>query len=624
MSFWQVAGSGGFLDLETTFGYKITQMPGMGMAPLNNISSTYGLLDGALYQRTRTEAKQFTLIGTLRGSTIPDLHAKRRNLISAIAPDRNGSPGQPVLLRYSGGACTLQASAFYRSGMELGNVRARTEANISFTFEQFDPYWEKTTNSSAALTVQSTFTASYIAQRAACGTWGAVGTGTNGEVKVLTSGSDGTLYAGGAFTTAGGGTACRIAKFSTARVWSSVGNAFNDTCNDIVIHPNGVLYAMGSFTLASATAASRVAQWSGTAWANLGNAVNGTVNSGTLSKTGDLYISGSFTTASGFSACRVARWNIDRWRSVGAGVNAEVKKIVFDGASELYAIGAFTTACATGACGVARFNLTDWWRPLGTGGLRAAAGVGLGLAGIVLPNGNLFIGGNFDQADATSACYAVQWNGAGYNSVSNHVNDDINGLWPLYNNAGLVVSGVFTLLGGLVIARNKGYWNGSAWLPFDIELPGQDDISSAYSASTGELTLGFGNGGTASAAGVTAITNTGTAATYPILTASAPTSLVADGEGLMRLTQLINYTTGDAIYFNLSMVAGEVVTLDLRPNRKTFTSNFRGNIINAILPGSNLTTWKLLAGVNNISTWLTGGSGAVTLSWTDRFWSVDN
>ncbi len=623
MGLWQVAGSAGFEDLETVYGFKITQFPGAGMAPLNNISSTYGLLDGALYQRTRTEAKQFTLIGTLRGSTVANLHQRRRNLISVIAPDRAGSPGQPVLLRYTGGASTLQASCFYAGGLELGNVRARTESNIAFSFDQFDPFWDKITSSSAALTVQSTFTASYIAQRAACGTWGAVGTGTNGEVKTLTSGPDGTLYTGGAFTTAGGTTACRIAQFSPARVWSKVGNAFNNDCNDIVIHPSGTLYAVGAFTVASATAASRVAQWSGTAWANLGNAVNGTVNSAVLSKTGDLYISGSFTTASGFSACRVARWNIDRWRSVGAGVNAEVKKIVFDSASELYAIGTFTTACATTACGVARFNLTDWWRPLGSSGLRAAAGVGLGNTGVVLPNGNLIIGGNFDQADATSACYAVQWNGAGYNGVSNHTDNDINGLWPLYGG-GLVVTGVFVILGGFIRSSTNAYWNTSTWIPFDITLPSGDDISAAYSASTGELTLGFSLAGTASAAGVTAVTNGGTAATFPILTASAPTSPVNDSEGFMRLTQLINYTTGDAIYFNLNMVPGEVVTLDLRPNRKTFTSNFRGNIISAILPGSNLTTWRLLAGVNNVSTWITGGSGAAALSWTERFWSIDN
>ena len=374
MSFWQVAGSAGFLDLETIFGFKVTQQPGQGMAPVSNISSAYGLLDGALYQRTRTEAKEFTLIGTLRGSTVADLHAKRRNLISAISPDRNGSPGQPVLLRYTGGASTLVASAFYKNGMELGDVRARTESNIALSFDQFDPYWEKTTSSSATLTVQSTFTASYIAQRAACGTWGAVGTGTNGEVKALTAGSDGTLYAGGSFNTAGGTTACRIAQFSPARVWSKVGNAFNSDCNDIVIHPNGTLYAVGFFTVASATTACRVAQWSGTAWANLGNAVNNTVHTAVLSKTGDLYIGGTFTTASGFSALRVARWTGDRWRSVGTGVNGAVKKLVFDSASELYAIGEFTTACATSACGVARFNLTDWWRPLGSSGLRAAAG----------------------------------------------------------------------------------------------------------------------------------------------------------------------------------------------------------------------------------------------------------
>ena len=180
------------------------------------------------------------------------------------------------------------------------------------------------------------------------------------------------------------------------------------------------------------------------------------------------------------------------------------------------------------------------------------------------------------------------------------------------------------MLGGLVSSRNNGYYNGSTWLPFDITFPFQDDVTAAYSASTGELTLGFGVGGTACAAAVTAVTNSGTAAAYPILTASAPTTAATDAEGVMRLTQLINYTSKDAIYFNLTMVAGEVLTLDLRPGQKTFTSSFRGNIIDTILPSSKLSTWRLLPGVNNISIWLTGGSGAAKLSFNERFWSIDN
>ena len=623
MGLWQVAGSAAFEDLESVYGFKITQFPGAGMAPVTNISSTYGLLDGALFQRTHTDAKQFTLIGTLRGTSVANLHQRRRNLISVIAPDRSGSPGEPVILRYTGGASTLSCSAFYRSGMELTSVRSRTEANIAFSFDQFDPYWEKTTSSSAALTTQASFSASYITQRAACGSWGAMGTGMNAGVLVVTSDKTGILYAGGGFDVAGGVTACRIAQWSTAGVWSKVGNAFNNDCNDIVIHPNGTLYAVGAFTTASGATALRVAQWSGTAWANVGTAVNGEVNSAILSKTGDLYVGGAFTVASGFSALRVARWVATRWLTVGTGVNDEVEKLLFDSASELYAIGNFTVASATAALGVAKFNFTDWWRPVGSTGLRAAAGVGLGLTGLINRDGTLFIGGNFDQADTVTASYIASWNGTQYSSVGNHVNNDLNKMWPLYNG-GFIVSGVFARLGNLVSSRNNGYWNGSAWLPFDIEFPFQDDVTAAYSASTGELTLGFGVGGTASAAAVTSVTNSGTAAAYPILTASAPTGGATDAGGEIRLKQLINYTSGEAIYFNIAMVAGEVLTLDLRPGQKTFTSTFQGNIIDTILPGSKLTTWRLLPGANNISIWITGGSGAAKLSFNERFWSIDN
>src|SRR5574341_1256576 len=214
MGFWQISGSAGFEDLETVYGYKITQFPGAGMATVDNISTTYGLLDGSLYQRTRAEAKVFSLIGTLRGSTVADLHVKRTNLIRNIAPDRSGSTGQPVLLRYTGGASTLQASCFYKSGLELGTVKARIEADIAFAFEQFDPYWETTTTSSAILSHTTTITSANNIARLdiATGSWSSFRGGLNSSVSALLFNDDtfgvfsgvglGPFFAAGSFTAA--------------------------------------------------------------------------------------------------------------------------------------------------------------------------------------------------------------------------------------------------------------------------------------------------------------------------------------------------------------------------------------------------------------------------------------
>jgi hypothetical protein len=67
------------------------------------------------------------------------------------------------------------------------------------------------------------------------------------------------------------------------------------------------LYAGGAFTTAGGVAANRIAKWNGTAWSPLGTGVNGTVNA--LTGFGPaLYTGGSFTTAGGVASGFIAKW----------------------------------------------------------------------------------------------------------------------------------------------------------------------------------------------------------------------------------------------------------------------------------------------------------------------------
>ncbi len=626
MSFWQISGSAGFEDLENIYGFRITQQPGMGMAPVNNISSTYGLLDGALFQRTHTEAKQFTLIGTLRGTSVANLHTRRKSLISVIAPDRSGSPGNPVILRYTGGATTLQASAFYRSGLELGNVRARTEANIAFSFDQFDPYWEKTTNSSATLTTQASFTANYIAQRAACGSWGTLGSGMNATVISITSSSEGDLIIGGEFTTASGGTANYIVKWNNG--FSNIGaaTALNNTVWDTAVGLDGFIYAAGLFSTASVAAAA-AARYSGTGWLAMSTGLTGGGGLGTTcirDPDGNILFGGTFTAAGGTAACGIAKWTVSSsaWSAISNGLrntavarNGEVYNIAIRQNKDIMVVGFFDHAGSTtgdSACRVALYSQSS----------SAWAAVGGSGVGAVLPDAFFGVDEALDTTiyigtgEVVEACRMYTTNGV-----------NLTGFGPTLNSVYTIdveKSSGFVYFGGFVSSvkgvpvHRAGRIIGNTPAPLDIKFPGNSIIRDIHSASDGVQTIGFNGAGTASAAGVTVITNNGTAQTYPILTASAPTTTSA------QLVQLVNYTTKDAIYFNLTLQPREIVTLDLRPGVKTLTSNFRGNIINTITPGSNVATWRLLPGNNNVSFFLTSGGGAAKLSWTERFWSIDN
>lgn len=616
MSNWQiqVASSGSFVDLETGYGFRVQQSLGAGMASIQNISTNFGLLDGALFQRQRTDVRPFTLTGAINGTTVANLHAKRSAIIDEVKPDRSATQS-PVLLRYTGGASTLQASCFYDGGLELGNVNNLSELNIALRFLMYDPYWEKTTSSSATLTVQSTFGASSIVQRAACGTWGSLGAGLNGAVLTITSNNAGTLFVGGAFTAVGGGgaEASRVAQWS-GTAWSKVGNAMNDTVNALCFNTNGSLIAGGDFTTASggAVAANRVALWSGTAWVTMGTGMNDRVNTLLSHSSGSVIAGGEFWTANGASVDFVARWSGTAWSEMLNGMSLDgggeaVTALAESPTGNIIAAGFFNAAGEVAACAVAEWRGTSW------GPLASGIGAAGALQNVIYsPAGTLF-SGNSAEGDYS----LVGWNGVAWKPVPGLIGDlHSSAVDPVDNN--IYLGGTFSTMYGLTLPDGLVKLIKENTFTFaDVNLPSSATIYALHAASTGVVTVGFDTAGTASAAGVTTISNGGTAATYPILTACAPTSVVS------RLYQLVNYTTRESIFFNLALAPAEVVTLDLRPGQKTFTSNIRGNIINTILPGSNVSTWRLLPGANNVSFWLSGGSGAAKLTWTERFWSLD-
>lgn len=114
-----------------------------------------------------------------------------------------------------------------------------------------------------------------------------------------------------------------------------------------------------------------------------------------------------------------------------------------------------------------------------------------------------------------------------------------------------------------------------------------------------------------------AVTNNGTAVAYPIIR-------FACSGGTAVLTHLKNTSTDDEIYFNYTMQDGEEATLDLRTGYKTFTSTFAGNLLSqgAILEGSDVATFRLLPGANDISIYA-GANCAVTMEWDNQYLSFD-
>jgi len=155
----------------------------------------------------------------------------------------------------------------------------------------------------------------------------------NGAVLDLTVFDDGSgagpaLYAGGVFDSAGGVGANHIAKWDGA-AWSALGSGMgagvftSPIVRALTVFDDGsgagpALYAGGDFTTAGGGTAFRIAKWDGEAWSALGSGMSqGFVHALTVFDDGSgagpaLYVGGTFSSAGGVSARTIAKWSIPR------------------------------------------------------------------------------------------------------------------------------------------------------------------------------------------------------------------------------------------------------------------------------------------------------------------------
>jgi ubiquitin-protein ligase len=270
--------------------------------------------------------------------------------------------------------------------------------------------------------------ANYIARwEPATSSWHPLGSGVGvrdfAVVLALAVGLDGSLYAGGAFTTAGGVAANNIARWDPATSsWHPLGSGTGAAGNyphveALAVGPDGSLYAGGYFTTAGGVAASRIVRWdpATSSWHPLGSGMNSSVFALAVGLDGSLYAGGAFTTAGGVAANYIARWDpaTSSWHPLGSGMGGDypvVSALAFGPDGSLYAGGGFTTAGRVAANGTARWEpATSSWHPLGSGvGGGDNAGVGALAVG---PHGSLYAGGQFTRAGDKPSSNIAQWTG---------------------------------------------------------------------------------------------------------------------------------------------------------------------------------------------------------------------
>jgi len=316
--------------------------------------------------------------------------------------------------------------------------------------------------------------ANHIARWSMTGSqWYPLGTGVtsfgDGDVWAIAI-SAGTLYAGGAFTSAGDAPANHIARWdSIAGQWSALGSGASNGVggNVYAIALRGSdLYAGGAFGTAGGTTAGQIARWDGSQWSILGSGLTGGASPvhTLLVRGNDLYVGGGFTTAGSVSARGLARWDAvaQQWHALGGVLNNGVDGLgvwtLVGGADDLYLGGSFTHAGGLRAGNVVRWTTTGLqWSTLGT---QASDGLDETTFAIAVSGPDVYVGGRFAVAGEVPANHIAHWNGSQWAALgsgsSNGVNDTVYAI--AVQGTAVYVGGVFTAAGG-VSASRIAWWN---------------------------------------------------------------------------------------------------------------------------------------------------------------------
>ena len=590
-------------------------LEGLGVSPVDNVSvpQTNG---GEVYLYSNYQSRYFTLQAVFEGSHIGDIQAKRKALWDLIKPDVNAYP-QPLVLRYQAydangsiASDPVDIKCQYVSGLDR-SPQMRFAHFADITFRVSDTALEIDGDNGTSLDYNDTLAnADYIVKRDRLGVWSAMA-GVTGVINAIAQHPiTKEIYIGGNFTNAGGDpNADYLAKWDGS-AWVSVVAGCNNVIYALAFDASGNLYIGGAFTDWGDTNGDGIVKWNGSSLSSLGTGLSNPYTKALcFDSNGNLYVGGDFGTVGGVAnTSRIAKWNGTVWSPLLTGLSSTVYDIVADKDDNLYIVGGFTNAGDENGDYIVKWNGSAW-ESLGTGGNNT-------LLTVMLDNyKNVYVGGHATTLGGVTVGRWGRWNGKKWEALSGGFNAAV---FKIINHNNLIyISGGFTTAGDVsLVDKIAVYSENGIYKPLDINLPGAATSYFMYSDYQSNLYVSFSTSGSAETAGDDIITNGGTAVSYPIITITGP--------GLLR--QIVNTTTGKGIYFNnLTLQAGEVITLDLRPDKLTMESTFRGNIKGYVVKGSNL-DFPLIPGDNRITTFIDGtttSATAATMRWKEKIHSID-
>ncbi|MFT3686284.1 MAG: GC-type dockerin domain-anchored protein [Phycisphaerales bacterium] len=306
---------------------------------------------------------------------------------------------------------------------------------------------------------------------------------TDGSLESVTQLPSGDVLVSGSFTQIAGVAAPAFARYEPiARAWSSLpappapnpGMGTGPTVGTTMALADGSVIALVNSTLSPGVSRTSVARFDPATgvWTPLGDA-QGTLRPMALAPNGDVVVGGTFTAIGGVPASNIVRLNLATgiWSPLDAGVSGPVYSLAITPNGDVYVGGQFASASSVASRCFARFSAaTNAWVPTGTEGL---APLPITLALLVLPDGDLLLGGYFTSIGGVSASHLARYHPAtgAFSALGSGTNSDYLSSLRLAANGKVLVGGLFSTAGGVAV-RSLAWYDpvSGAWSAFASQL----------------------------------------------------------------------------------------------------------------------------------------------------------
>ena len=333
--------------------------------------------------------------------------------------------------------------------------------------------------------------------------------------------------------------------------------------------------------------------------------VNGTVHAIAIGLDGTVYIAGEFTD----EGTRITSWTGSAFADpFGTGSGSTILALAIAPDGDLFIGGEFTSFNS-----VTTARIVEW-------DVSAASAAKVGGNGqlnnrcralVFARDGTLYAGGTFTTASGNTVNRVAFWTGSDWFAMQLGLSADVRSF--AWVGRDLWIGGNFdnTVQTPTLDLQRLTIWNGSTFVRPDIKLASQ---CNALERQGEDVYIGHQSAAAKPIGVQTTVTNNGTAAAYPIL--------VFTGPGILKWIE--NFSDRRRLYFDLEALAGEEITINFSPFDKTVTSNWRDAALQP-LPGSDLATFRLIPGANEITAFVTGSTGdtEIHVRWQVAHWSRD-